>query len=169
MLRKEFIKAFKNEPQGAKGIVSELFEQQGIILSLKDIKEMEIPSLANIDKEVNDIIEKAYKARKLIQFMDYPVISDIEDNIEIASDVIQELSNKKSKLRKKLLEEDPEITSNQIIEYIQDLIKADEDKKKEPSIIWAILLIVGMVIILTLIGIFIFSHKKYDDYDDLQD
>jgi len=131
-------------------LISEVFEDKGIVLSLSQLTNFNVPSPANLGNEINSMIDKAFKARKLEQFFENPVLSNIQDNPEIAIDVINAINDKNHPIRGALSKYNPDVTPQQLISYIKSISKV-EDKRN-----WIVFPAVGVAVVLIAIFIIYF-------------
>lgn len=100
--------------------IKELFENQGIVLTKNDIE-----IIQNNHKELKEKINDIYKNKKIIQFIAYPIITDLYSNQDIVPDILVMLRKPDNKLTKTLLKDNPGMTLEEIISYIERI----EDNK----------------------------------------
>lgn len=109
------------------------------------------------DKELAGRIDEVYKNKKVIQFSDYPVVTDLLESPEIAQDIINELRKPGNTMNEVLLRENQRMTTESIINYIEWIIK--NQKKSIWSNKWVITLIAALIILLLSFVIFKFTQK----------
>eukprot|EP00826_Nyctotherus_ovalis_P057471 TRINITY_DN7857_c0_g2_i3.p1 TRINITY_DN7857_c0_g2~~TRINITY_DN7857_c0_g2_i3.p1 ORF type:complete len:140 (-),score=49.15 TRINITY_DN7857_c0_g2_i3:133-552(-) len=138
--------------------MAELFEDGGVVLSLADIKSF-VPSPPNLQKAVRSMIDSAFKAKKMKQFMDAPMLSNVQDHPEIAADVIQAINDKNSPLRDVLLKDNPDVSVKQLVEYVERMAR-DYEEARNRKTSWLVLPIIGAVIALVAFSIYYFINRS---------
>ncbi len=63
-------------------------------------------------------IDECFAQRKLKQFVKYPVVTDLNQNLDMISGVLEMLADREHPLSKTLLKESPGMTHEQIVTYI---------------------------------------------------
>jgi len=109
------------------------------------------------DKELANRINEVYKNKKVIQFSSYPVVSDLMENSEIAQDIINELRKPGNSMKDVLLKENPGMTTESIIDYIEAIIKYH--KKSFWRNKWVLTFILALVVLLISLFTFKFTHR----------
>lgn len=97
------------------------------------------------DKELKTRINDIYTNRKVIQFSAYPVVTDLIANPEIAQDIIDELKKPGNDMKEVLLKENPGMTIESIINYIEAIISYN--KRSIWSNKWVIVFVVALIVL----------------------
>ena len=117
----------------------ELFKSIGIIMTPSELEKM-------AKMEVTSIIDEAYKQRKLKQFLEYPILSNIKDNVEIARDVIRAIRDKENPLCSILLKDNPKISQETLVNYIERMILEDKEAKENSRMVYIALPFIGFIV-----------------------
>eukprot|EP00826_Nyctotherus_ovalis_P053036 TRINITY_DN6827_c0_g1_i2.p1 TRINITY_DN6827_c0_g1~~TRINITY_DN6827_c0_g1_i2.p1 ORF type:complete len:176 (-),score=51.87 TRINITY_DN6827_c0_g1_i2:155-682(-) len=123
--------------------IRDRFKDQGIILSKDELFIME--SSYKNSKELKNRIDDVYTNKKVAQFSAYPVVTDLIVNPEIAQDIIDELKKPGNDMKEILLKENPGMTIESIINYIEAIIR--HNKKSIWNNGWLICFVAALVVL----------------------
>ena len=89
--------------------LKKFFEDRGIVLKEEEVKEYNIESM--------------YKNRKITQFIENPILTDLKDNTDIIPNIITLLRTPNNPKRQLMLEAEKGMSVEEIIRYIDSMSK----------------------------------------------